>query len=89
MLSLISKKAIFAVTLVVAMLLVLEPTTDITVAVLSMPSKLVWMILGFVFSIVNWGVLSMMVIGFTVAFIAKTRSIDWSEVKGFFNKEEA
>jgi hypothetical protein len=31
----------------------------------------------------------MMVIGFAVAFVVKTRSVDWSEVKSFFNKEEA
>jgi len=85
----ISKKAIFAVALTVAVLLVLEPTTDITVAVLSMPSKAAWMILSFVFSIINWPVLVMMVIGFAVAFIAKTRTINWSEVKAYFNKEEA
>ena len=85
----ISKKVTFTVGLVVAILLVLKPTTDLTVAVLSMPSKAAWMILGFVFSIINWPVLIMMVIGFAVAFVIKTRTIEWSEIKSFFNKEEA
>ena len=89
MFSFISKKAIFAVALAVAVLLVLEPTTNVTMAVLSFPSKVAWTVLGFLVGIINWGVLSMMVIGFTVAFIAKTRSVDWSEVKAYFNKEEA
>ena len=83
----ISKKVTFTVGLVVAILLVLKPTTDLTVAVLSMPSKAAWMILGFVFSIINWPVLVMMAIGFAVAFVVKTRSVDWSELKGLFNKE--
>jgi hypothetical protein len=89
MFSFINKKVIFAVAVAVAVLLVLEPTTDITMAVLRLPSKAAWMILGFVFSIINWPVLIMMVIGFAVAFVVKTRSVDWSEVKSFFNKEEA
>ena len=89
MFSFISKKAIFAVAVAVAVLLVLEPTTDATMAVLRLPSKAAWMILGFVFSIINWPVLVMMAIGFAVAFVVKTRSIDWSEVKAYLNKEEA
>ena len=83
----ISKKVTFIVASVVAILLVLEPTTDLTVAVLSLPIKAVWAILGFVLSIVNWPMLVMVAIGFTVAFIAKTRTIDWVGVKAYFNKE--
>jgi hypothetical protein len=85
----ISKKVTFIVAAIVAILLVLEPTTDLTVAVLSLPVKAVWAILGFVLSIVNWPMLAMIAIGFAVAFTVKTRSVDWSEVKSFFNKEEA
>ena len=89
MFSFISKKVAFIIAAIVAVLLVLEPTTDLTVAVLSGPSKLAWAIVGFVFSIINWGVLSMMAIGFAVAFIARTRSIDWSQIKAYFRSEEA
>jgi hypothetical protein len=89
MLSFINKKVIFAVAVVVAVLLVLEPTTDITMAVLRLPSKAAWMILGFVFSIINWPVLIMMVSGFAIGFVIKTRTIDWDVVKAYFNKEEA
>ena len=89
MFSFISKKVVLTIAAIVAVLLVLEPTTNVTMAALRLPSKLVWTLLGLLFSIVNWPVLIMMVIGFTVAFIAKTRSVDWSEVKSFFNKEEA
>jgi hypothetical protein len=89
MLSFINKKVAFIVALVIAVLLVLEPTTDITMAALRLPSKLVWTLLGLLFSIVNWGMLVMIVAGFTVAFIAKNRTIGWSEVKAYFNKEEA
>lgn len=89
MFSFISKKAIFAVALAVAVLLALEPTTDLTMAVLRLPSKAAWMILSIVFSIINWPVLIMMVSGFAIGFIVKTRTIDWDEVKSFFNKEEA
>ena len=89
MFSFISKKAIFAVAVAVAILLVLEPTTDLTMAALRLPSKFVWMLLGLLFSIINWGMLIMIIGGFGIGFIVKTRSVDWSEVKSFFNKEEA
>lgn len=89
MLSFINKRVTFIVAAIVAVLLVLEPTSGLTVAILSLPGKLVWMILGLVFSIIDWGMLVMIAIGFAVAFTVKTRSVDWSEVKGLFNKEEA
>jgi len=89
MLSFINKKVTFIIAAIVAVLLVLEPTSGLTVTALSLPSKLVWAILGLLFSIVNWGMLILIAIGFGIGFIIKTRSIDWSEVKGFFNKEEA
>ena len=85
----ISKKVTFIVAAIVTMLLVLEPTTDLTVAVLSFPSKAVWAILGFVLSIVNWPMAVMIASGFAIGFIVKTRTIDWDAVKGLFNKEEA
>ena len=83
----ISKKVAFIVALVIAVLLVLEPTTDLTVAVLSFPSKVAWTVLGFLVGIINWPVLVMMVIGFAIGFIIKTRTIDWDVVKAYFNKE--
>ena len=89
MLSFISKKVVLIIAAIVAVLLVLEPTSGLTVTALSLPGKLVWAILGFLVGIINWGVLSMMVIGFAVAFTIKTRTIGWSEVKAYFNKEEA
>ena len=89
MFSFINKRVTFIVAAIVAVLLVLEPTTDITVAVLSIPSKLAWAIVGFTFSIINWGVLVMIVIGFAIGFVIKTRTIDWDVVKAYFNKEEA
>ena len=89
MLQFISKKAIFAVAVAVAVLLVLEPTTDITMAALRFPSKVAWTLLGLLFSIVNWGMLILIAIGFGIGFIIKARSVHWSEVKSFFNKEEA
>lgn len=89
MLSFINKKIALTIAAIVAILLVLEPTSGLTVTALSFPSKLVWAILGFLFSIINWGMLIMIAIGFGIGFIIKTRSVDWSEVKSFFNKEEA
>ena len=89
MLSIISKKVIFAVAAIVAVLLVLEPTSNLTVEVLSTPSKAAWMILGFVLGIINWPMLVMVAIGFTVAYLAKTRYVNWEYLKGLFNKEEA
>jgi hypothetical protein len=85
----ISKKVTFIVAAIVTMLLVLEPTTDLTVAVLSLPAKAVWAILGFVLSIVNWPMAVMIACGFAIGFIIKTRSVDWGQIKGLFNKEEA
>jgi len=89
MFSFISKKVTLVIAAIVAVLLVLEPTSGLTVTVLSMPSKLVWAILGLLVGIINWGMLAMIAIGFAVAFVVKTRTIEWSEVKSFFNKEEA
>jgi len=83
----ISKKVTFTVGLIVAILLVLEPTTNMTVAVLSLPIKAVWMLLGLLLSIINWPMMAMIAIGFAVAFTIKTRSVDWSQIKALFNKE--
>ena len=89
MFEVISKKAIFAVVAVLSMLLVLEPTSDLVVTIVSLPVQLVRMVLGFVLGIINWPILTMVAIGFTITYLAKTRTIDWSEVKAYFNKEEA
>ena len=83
----ISKKVTFIVAAIVTVLLVLEPTTALTVAVLSMPGKAVWMLLGLLLSIINWPMMAMIAIGFAVAFIARTRTVDWSQIKALFNKE--
>ncbi len=84
----INNKAILVMVALLAVLLVLEPTSDLVVTIVSLPFQVIKMVLGFVFSIINWGMLVMVAIGFTVAFIAKTRSVDWLQVKSFFNKEE-
>ena len=89
MFSFISKKVTLVIAAIVAVLLVLEPTSGLTVTALSLPSKLVWAILGLLFSVINWGMLIMIIGGFAIGFIIKTRTIEWSEVKSFFNKEEA
>ena len=89
MFSFINKRVTFIVAAIVAVLLVLEPTSGLTVAVLSSPSKLAWAIVGLLFSIINWGMLIMIAIGFGIGFIIKTRSVDWDVVKAYFNKEEA
>jgi hypothetical protein len=89
MLSFINKKVAFIVAVVIAVLLVLEPTTNVTMAALRFPSKVAWTLLGLLFSIVNWGMLILIAIGFGIGFIIKARSVHWSEVKSFFNKEEA
>jgi len=83
----ISKKVTFTVGLIVAILLVLEPTTDLTVAVLSLPAKAVWMILGLLLSIINWPMMVMIACGFAIGFVIKTRTVDWSQIKALFNKE--
>ena len=89
MLSFINKKIVLTIAAIVAVLLVLEPTTNITMAALRLPSKLVWTLLGLLFSIVNWGMLILIAIGFGIGFIIKTSSVDWSDVKAYFRSEEA
>jgi hypothetical protein len=89
MLSFINKKVVLIVAAIVAVLLVLEPTSGLTVTALSLPSKLVWAILGLLFSIINWGMLILIIIGFGIGFIVKTRSVDWDVVKAYFRSEEA
>jgi hypothetical protein len=89
MFSFINKKVVLVIAAIVAMLLVLEPTSNLTVEVLSTPSNLAWTLLGFLVGIINWGMLVMVAIGFTVAYLARTRTIDWSQVKAYFRSEEA
>ena len=89
MLSFINKKVTFIVTSVLCVLLVLEPTSNLTVAIIGFPFKLVRMILGFGLGIINWPMLMVVSIGAGVAFVAKTRTVDWAEVRNFFRSEEA
>ncbi len=89
MFEVISKKVVLVIAAIVAILLALEPTTDLTVAVLSFPSKVAWTLLGFLVGIINWPMMILIAIGFGIGFIIKTRTIDWDEVKAYFNKEEA
>ena len=89
MLLFINKRVTFIVAAIVAVLLVLEPTSGLTVVVLSFPSKLVWTILGFLVGIINWPMLILIIIGFGIGFVVKTRSVDWDVVKAYFRSEEA
>lgn len=89
MLSFISKKVVLIIAAIVAVLLVLEPTSGLTVTALSLPGKLVWAILGFLVGIINWPMLILIAIGFGIGFIVKTRSVDWDAMKAYFRSEEA
>jgi len=89
MFEVISKKVTFIVAAIVAVLLVLEPTSGLVVTIVSLPIQITRMVLGFVLGIINWGMLVMVGLGFTVAYLARTRTIDWAYLKGLFNKEEA
>lgn len=85
----INNKITLVVTSILCVLLVLEPTSDLTVGIISLPIKMVRAILGFGLGIVNWPMLMVVSIGAGVAFVAKTRTVDWAEVKAFFRSEEA
>jgi hypothetical protein len=89
MFEVISKKAILVMVAVLSMLLVLEPTSGLVVTIVSLPIQITRMVLGFVLGIINWPMLVMVGLGFTVTYLAKTRTIDWAYLKGLFNKEEA
>lgn len=73
---------------VICVLLVLEPTSDLTVGIISLPIKAVRTILGFGLGIINWPMLLVILISAGVAFVARTRTVDWTEIKAFFRSEE-
>ncbi len=89
MFEVISKKAILVMVAVLSILLVLEPTSGLVVTIVSLPIQITRMVLSFVLGIINWPMLVMVGLGFTVVYLAKTRTIDWAYLKGLFNKEEA
>ncbi len=84
----INNKVTFVVAAILALLLVLEPTSDLVVTIVSLPFQVVRMILSFVFGIINWPMAVMVGLGFTVAYLAKTRYVNWTYLKGLFTNEE-
>jgi len=83
-----NNKITLVVTSILCVLLVLEPTSDLTVGIISLPIKIVRAILGFGLGIVNWRMLIVISISAGVTFVAKTRTVDWAEVRNFFRSEE-
>ena len=84
----INNRITFVVAAVLAVLLVLEPTSDLVVTIVSLPIQITRMILSFVFGIINWSMLVMVGLGFTVAYVAKTRYVNWTYLKNLFSNEE-
>jgi hypothetical protein len=84
----INNRITFVVAAILSALLVFEPTTDLVVTIMSLPFQVIRMVLGFVLGIVNWPMLAMVAIGFTVAYLAKTRYVNWTYIKGLFSSEE-
>lgn len=84
----ISNKVTLVVTSVLCLLLVLEPTSDVTVGIISLPFVIVRAILSFGFGIVNWPMFLVISISAGVAFVARTRTVDWGAVKDYFRSEE-
>lgn len=84
----INNKVTLVVTSVLCLLLVLEPTSDLTVAIIGFPFKVIRMILGFSFGIVNWPMFLVISISAGVAFVARTRTVDWAVIKDYFRSEE-
>jgi len=84
----INKKITLVVTFILCVLLVLEPTSDLTVGIISLPIKMVRMMLSFGISVINWPMLVVVSISAGVAFVIRTRTVDWAEVKTFFRSEE-
>lgn len=84
--------AINKVTLVVisilCLLLVLEPTSDLTVGIISLPFVIVRAILGFGLGIINWPMMVVVSVSAGVAFLVRTRTVDWKAIKDFFRSEE-
>jgi len=84
----INNKAILVMVAILSALLVLEPTSDLVVTIMSLPIQITRMVLGFVLGIINWPMLVMVAIGFTVAYLAKTRYVNLAYLKGLFSNEE-
>lgn len=84
----INNRITFVVAAVLARLLVLKPTSGLVVTIVSLPFQLIKMVLGFVLGIINWPMLAMIAIGFTIAYLAKTRYVNWTYIKGLFSSEE-
>lgn len=84
----ISNKVTLVVASVLCALLVLEPTSDFTVGIIYLPFKLVRMVLSFGFGIVNWPMLVVVSASAGVAFLVRTRTVDWTVIKEFFRSEE-
>jgi len=85
----INSKVTLVVASVLSLMLVLEPTSDLTVGIISLPFKAIRMILGFGISVINWPMLVVILISAGVTFLVRTRTVDWAEVKAFFRSEEA
>lgn len=83
-----NNKVTLVVTAILCGLLVLEPTSDLTVGIISLPIKVVRAILGFGLGIVNWPMLMVVSISAGIAFVAKTRTVDWAVIRDFFRSEE-
>ena len=84
----INSKITLVVTSIICVLLVLEPTSDITVGIISLPFVAFRKMLGFGISIIDWPMLVVVGISAGVAFVARTRTVDWGAVKDYFRSEE-
>ena len=84
----INNKAILVMVAVLSVLLVLEPTSGLVVTIVSLPIQITRMVLGFVLGIINWPMLVVVAIGFTIAYLGKTRYVNWTYLKGLFSNEE-
>lgn len=84
----INSKITLVVTSVLCALLILEPTSDVTVGIISLPFVAVRAILGFGLGIINWPMFLVISISASVAFVARTRTVDWAVIKDYFRSEE-
>ena len=84
----INNRITFVVAAVLSVLLVLKPTSGLVVKIISLPIQITRMVLGFVLGIINWPMLVVVAIGFTIAYLGKTRYVNWTYLKGLFSNEE-
>ena len=84
----INNRITFMVAAVLSVLLVLEPTSGLVVTIVSLPFQVIRMVLGFALGIINWPMLAVVTIGFTIAYLGKTRYVNWTYLKGLFSNEE-